>query len=86
MTDIPQEYREKAEKIFGVCHCHVDFTGRGRKDPSCMWCEFSEDVAEALFEQGREIEKLRRDMLIYQDCIVQIGVALDYRKKGSGAA
>lgn len=48
---------ERAKSILGDCRCHIDYTCRGRKDPHCMWCEYSEEFATALKEVREENAK-----------------------------
>lgn len=44
--------RERCEEAalgaLGACSCHDDYSARDRTDPNCIWCNYHDEVKDAL--------------------------------------
>lgn len=40
----------EAIKITGKCTCHAAYTSRKKQDPNCRYCEYAEEITDALTE------------------------------------
>lgn len=66
ISEADPEVKAKVEEIVGPCRCSVEYTSRwtghagDRKDPSCLYHDVGEDIAELIRDNRRLKNTLAR--------------------------